>query len=273
MDFKFRFKDLQNESITYYATYTKDGDLEISVRKLIDLEDHPGDKSESRKITTLNGEEAWQAFYNNCTFEDILKSIDYQEASFGEIDINFQLEGIGKLEGIEEEEKKYKEGEMRKVTKYLRQISNFPSILGVSECTSVFINILEAARWGGTEDRKLLKNALKDNLTPQHPGGEKTKLCNPGLAKKLLKALAESLFQKLKDELKRQRRWESKTDWIESWDSETYELVRKWSAKNEKRLYLKEQDLKWLIESPASYADHLICSKFDISKRTVERVS
>lgn len=254
MDFNFRFKDLQNKFISYYATYTESGDLEISVRKLIDLEDHLGDKSESKKLRKISGEQAWQMFHEHCSFEEILREIKYEADIPEETNLEFQLE------------------ETRKVSKFLKQVSECPFMLGAPEYASVLIDILEAAKWGTDNVRKSLKAALIDNLIPQHPGGKKPQIQNLSSGKKLLRALGESLFQKLKDKLVKQNRWVSKTDFIENWDDETFKWVTGWSALNEKRLCrLKEQELKWLIKSPTSYADHLICSKFEIAKSTLER--
>lgn len=245
--FFFIFRDKQQEEIMYDATYFLDKKiLKVNICEPI------SEKESVRKL--IDEQTGWQVFYDNATFDDILKEMRHKRhvTDF----LPHEIENI--IKKAEEEE-----------GAFLEQIRDVPCLLDDADIRDKFIGIMVAARWGTERDRA--RKLLKTHFLPK---GQKIPIPNlPELkpAMEVMKLLAKHLSKRCKDAMGEEG-YEIKDTIAHNWWKDAYGILIKWAKTNEDRVCsISADDLKTLILNPSTYVNDLIERRIDVSIKTSSR--
>lgn len=248
--FYFTFSDKQQEDTSYDATYCLDNRrLEVHIWELIIEE-----KKEKSVRKLLAKHKGWQVFYDNASFEDILKEMRYKG------NLTDYLEEINNIKKAEEQD-------------LLEQVGNAPCLLDDADIRHRFIDIVKAARWGTAKKRKSAIKLLESHFLPKHPKG-RTPFPKPlelMPARTIMQLLAKHLSKRCKTALVEEG-YEIKDAMADDGWKDTYDILKKWAKNNEDRICsIPAEDLRTLISNPAVYADDRIEAHVNASIKTLKR--
>ncbi len=242
----FRFKDVNNNGISYEAGYYPQsitGDTHV-----LDLTQMPG------SFPHFYGQDAWELFRNNATFNDILDA----ERSYHILDVIHQL---GRKPYFEDYN-------VWTDQKFLTELSKHPDWLAMPETGALqrFIFTTRTANEANSDKSTEAINNLKDYFIPKRPGGAKSLPVNFAGVLYLLTDLAKHLRSRCMD--------------CPRTDHDTgqydYESILEWAQGDEPRIHdailntlpksISHQDkLRLLIAKPKEFAETILAADLRMS--------
>ncbi len=244
--FIFSFRDKWEDNKNYVASYSRTTGLKITPFKRVISIDH---KTIDKRKLPIYKNKAWEIFYQNATFKDILKAIKNDSTSWSEME-SF-LNDSHKLSEIQ----------------FLSFIGDNPITLKNDSISDRLINILERAKWGSKNERNDAKKNLKLHLITKHKGGKKQR-ANLNCPLTLLKNLARNLSKICKKILRAEGYLTSKED-IDYYWADAYKKLHPNLIKNKHISWLSKDDLKFLVFHYSEYAKKQLMSHLNIRERTL----
>lgn len=270
--FTFSFKNMKDRKMSYYATYHPNKRLEIDSFE----PDSKCPDTDCRR--EVDEKKTWEIFFDNATFEGILKAIKPPEANW----LSLEPDDLSKSN----------------LQEFLEQIRDEPYYLTNPQVFVSFADLINEMKWNPMAAKKI-RTAFMKYFIPRDIKYRKSKPIPPiKLPLELLKKLAKHLSDKCKGEV---ARYTTRQE-LESPRSKEYQRIIFWASDNEPRICrvkpggidamissMKEREknipleklltgyalsmveLKRLIFSYASYAEMKLKRHLAISTSTIRR--
>lgn len=205
---------------------------------------------------------AWEVFYNNATFKEILTSADNPHLNAEKLfPPTYPKPPLPPFDTFEAWEKAY----LKYAKQMLTVIRDYPFALhSFDEAVQPLAYILKIARYSiNREKAKEARNLLRDYLLPSYTKHKITALPSNKrlrLIRELLIHLAKHLSDKCKQSL---------SDWQDSYDD-----ILAWSHENDGRIYEIANKSKSLVmrllSKPSDFVNSTMCTYYRISLRTLK---
>lgn len=220
INFSFSFKDLKERNISYYATFSAANRLEIALCTKTTCT-----KTFSESVReNIDNNKTWQIFYDNATFDSILKDIKPPEPNLESPD-NYLPPSDNR--------------------EFLEQIRDEPYCLGNPIALVHFAEMINEMKWNTQTAKQLRKDFIKYFIPEDIKDRNRKRVPPTSLPFKLLKELAHHISNKCKKILKNLSA-ATKTDFT----SHEYDELIRWASDNEPRICrVKPQSRQNMINS------------------------